>query len=142
MTSPRYGSVGWREFASNRTTILQKVDAAKQRNASRPVQTEYGALAEAAIRQWLTDFLPRKYGVTSGYIIPDLIETPGYKLYHHDVIIFDTLNAPVLWVDENPDQSELSRCLNRSLHGVFRFAERTSPRVEITMLVDHINNIS
>jgi hypothetical protein len=64
---------------------------------------------EAAIREWLNGFLPAKYRVTSGYIIPDVVQTPEYKLYHHDVIIFDALNAPVLWTEGNPDQSELGK---------------------------------
>ena len=89
--------------------ILRKYDAAKERSASRPVRTEHGVTGEAAIREWLTEFLPRKYGVTSGSIIPDLVETPGFKLYHYDVIIFDSLNAPILWVDDNPDQSQQGR---------------------------------
>jgi hypothetical protein len=109
MTSSRYGMVGWREFASNRANILRKYDAAKEVSASRPIKTEHGVTGEAAIREWLTSFLPKKYGVTSGSIIPDVLESPGYKLYYHDIIIFDALNAPVLWTDDNPDQSQQGR---------------------------------
>jgi hypothetical protein len=101
--------VGWQEFASNRTEILAKYDLAKVQEASRPIKTERGVTGEAAIREWLDSFLPAKYRVTSGYIIPDVVQTPDYKLYHHDVIIFDALNAPVLWTEGNPDQSELGR---------------------------------
>jgi hypothetical protein len=106
MTSTRYGMVGWQEFASNRTEILAKYDLAKLHESSRPVKTERGVTGEAAIREWLSGFLPIKYRVTSGYIIPDVLQTPDYKLYHHDVIIFDAINAPVLWTEGNPDQSE------------------------------------
>lgn len=106
MSSLRYGMVGWQEFASNRTAILSKYDLAKARESSRPLKTEHGNIGEAAIREWLTSFLPAKYGVTSGYIIPDVVQTPDYKLYHHDVIIFDAANAPTLWTEGNPDQSE------------------------------------
>jgi hypothetical protein len=106
MPSPRYGMVGWREFASNRTDILAKYDAAKARSASRPVKTQHGVAGEAALREWLSSFLPTKYRVTSGFIIPDVLESPGYKLYHYDVIIFDALNAPVLWTDGTSDQTE------------------------------------
>jgi hypothetical protein len=106
MTSPRYGIAGWQEFASNRLDILAKYDAAKARGVSRPVKTEHGVTGEAAFREWLGKFLPTKYRVTSGFIIPDVIQSPDYKLYHYDVIIFDALNAPVLWTDENPDQTE------------------------------------
>ena len=109
MTSSRYGSVGWREFASNRTSILRKYDSAKERSASRPVKTDHGVTGEAAIREWLAEFLPKKYGVTSGFVIPDLVETDGFKLYHYDIIIFDAFSAPILWVDDNPDQSQQGR---------------------------------
>jgi len=98
--------VGWQEFASNRTDILAKYDAAKSRGASRPIKTEHGVTGEAAFREWLSSFLPAKYRVTSGFIIPDVVETPAYKLYHYDIIIFDALNAPVLWTDANPDLAE------------------------------------
>jgi hypothetical protein len=101
--------VGWQEFATNRTEILAKHDRAKAQEASRPIKTERGVTGEAAIREWLNGFLPAKYRVTSGYIIPDVVQTPDYKLYHHDVIIFDALNAPVLWTEGNPDQSELGK---------------------------------
>jgi hypothetical protein len=60
------------------------------------------------IRNWLTEFLPTRYGVTSGYIIPDLIGS-SYKLYHYDIIIFDKINSPVLWTDKDFDTSELGR---------------------------------
>ena len=106
MNPSRYGMVGWREFASNRDDILAKYDVAKARAASRPVKTEHGTTGEAAFREWLAKFLPSKYGVTSGFIIPEIIQTPDFKLYHYDVVIFDALNAPVLWTDENPDQAE------------------------------------
>jgi hypothetical protein len=109
MSSKRYGMVGWQEFASNRTEILGKFDLAKTQESSRPIKTAHGVTGEAAIREWLSVFLPTKYGVTSGYIIPDIVQTPEYKLYHHDVIIFDALNAPVLWTEGNSDQSELGK---------------------------------
>jgi|SRR5579871_359937 len=106
MNTSRYGTVGWQEFASNRSQILAEYDLAKVQEASRPVQTEHGVTGEAAIRQWLGNFLPGKYRVTSGYIIPDVVQTADYKLYQHDVIIFDAQNAPVLWTEGNPDQTD------------------------------------
>jgi hypothetical protein len=121
MTPTRYGTVGWQEFASNRSQILAQYDLANAHEASRPVKTEHGVTGEAAIRQWLTDFLPGKYRVTSGYIIPDIIQTTDYKLYHHDVIIFDAQNAPVLWTEGNPDQSDQGKkraIPARYVHGV------------------------
>ena len=88
MENARYGMVGWREFKSNRTDILATYDAAKARAASRPVKTEHGDTGEAAFREWLGASLPAKYRVTSGFIIPDIVQAPDYKLYHYDVIIF------------------------------------------------------
>lgn len=101
--------VGWQEFASNRTEILSKYDLARVQEASRPIKTQRGVAGEAAIREWLSVFLPAKYRVTSGYIIPDIVQTSDYRLYHHDVIVFDALNAPVLWTEGNPDQSDLGK---------------------------------
>jgi hypothetical protein len=98
--------VGWQEFASNRSQILAQYDLAKAQEASRPLKTQRGVTGEAAIRQWLANFLPRKYLVTPGYIIPDIVQTDDYKLYEHDVIIFDAQNAPILWTEGNPDQSD------------------------------------
>ena len=68
------------------------------------MKTEHGPASEASIRAWLESFLPSKYGVTSGYIIPGLI-SEAYTLYHYDVIIYDRLNSPTLWIEDNPDQS-------------------------------------
>jgi hypothetical protein len=48
--------------------------------------------------------------VTSGYVIPDLLAvSPRYDLPHFDVIIYDALEAPVLWVNAHPDQSALGQ---------------------------------
>jgi hypothetical protein len=106
MDESRYGMVGWREFASNREAILAKYDIAKAQIASRPVKVDHGSVGEASLREWLKAFLPKKYDVTSGFVIPDIIAIEGYRLYHYDVIIYDGLNAPVLWTEANPDQAE------------------------------------
>jgi len=105
MTDKKYGFFGWKEFEGNRNEILREYDRSKEVNQSKPVQVEHGIAGEAAIRRWLEVTLPEKYGITSGYIIPDLIVSDNYKLYHYDVIIFDKINAPILWVDGNYDQS-------------------------------------
>ena len=46
--------------------------------------------------------------MTSGYIIPN-IRTVSYRLNHYDVIVYDALNSPVLWAENNPDNSEQGR---------------------------------
>src|SRR5437762_10353761 len=61
-----------------------------------------------AKRQCANGFRPtfrRNMGVTSGYIIPDVVAVE-YKLYHFDLLIYDQLNSPMLWSDGDYDQSE------------------------------------
>ena len=100
----RYGLVGWKEFHNNRKEILSEFKRAKEYNVSRPVRVQHGKAGEAAVRKWLSDYLPKKYGVTSGFVIPDVIAAE-YKLYHFDVLIYDRINSPELWSDGDYDQS-------------------------------------
>jgi len=106
--SAEYGFFGWREFRRNRKDIIAEFLKAKEYNASRPVHTAHGPAGEAALRNWLSNFLPSKYGVTSGYVIPDEIVT-AYTLYHFDVIVYDALNSPVMWIDGDYDTSDQGR---------------------------------
>lgn len=103
-----YGFVGWKEFQQNRQDLLDEFFRSESYNKSRPVRTEHGFAAEAAFRRWLASFLPKRFGVTSGYIIPDFL-SEKYQLNHFDVIIYDELNSPVLWVDGDADSSEQGR---------------------------------
>ncbi|MFN0018005.1 MAG: DUF6602 domain-containing protein [Pirellulaceae bacterium] len=100
----RYGILGWKEFHNARREILDEFNRSIRYNASRPVQTEHGVAGEAMLRNWLSTFLPRKFGVTSGYVIPDIMAS-NHTLYHFDVLIYDASNAPVLWVDGTYDDS-------------------------------------
>ncbi len=108
MVDGRYGMSGWKEFHRNRLDIIAEVDRVKELTENRPVKTAHGDAAEAQIRKWLSEFLPKKYAVTSGYIVPNLYNDAN-KLYHYDIIIYDSLNAPVLWVEGNSDNSEQGR---------------------------------
>ena len=60
---------GWVEFITEKLVILDAFERSKIRIVNRPTQTGKGSVAEAECRQWLTRFLPKKYNVTSGYII-------------------------------------------------------------------------
>lgn len=100
-----YGSIGWREFADVRSELLNAVESSKARNTSRPVPTAHGVAAEAQFRKVLSEYLPGKYGVASGYIIPNFV-AEKYRLDHYDVIIYDKLNSPVLWIEGNADDSD------------------------------------
>lgn len=101
----KYGNLGWQEFLNNRTDLIQEYERALSKNQNRPVRTSHGNAGEAAVRTFLEGFLPQKYGVTSGYIIPDII-CQEYVLYHYDIIIYDKFNSPILWVESNYDDSE------------------------------------
>jgi hypothetical protein len=61
---------------------------------------ENGLGAERAFRSMLQDFLPLRYGVTKGKVVNPAGDMSG----HCDVIIYDRLNCPVLYVDENENQ--------------------------------------
>jgi hypothetical protein len=104
----RYGMFGWKEFHRNRKDILVEFDRAKEYNSSRPVQTEHGNAGEAELRRWLSGYLPTRFGVTSGYVIPDVV-VGSYELYHFDVIIYDAVASPVLWIDGDRDSSDQGR---------------------------------
>jgi hypothetical protein len=100
----RYGMAGWKQFLQNRRDILCEVDKLLEQTSSRPIKTAHGEAGEAKIREWLSEFLPKKYAVTSGYIIPSVYDDQGTQ-YHFDVIVYDALESPILWVEGNKDQS-------------------------------------
>jgi hypothetical protein len=99
---------GWKQFISSKIRLINEFDIAYQQNASHKVRTSHGRVAESLLRRWLDDFFPKKYAVTSGYVIsaglPFSTKTP-----HYDVIIYDCLNSPVLWVEGNHDSSHQGR---------------------------------
>jgi hypothetical protein len=105
-----FPSQGWKQFLTSRHEILDAYDRAKERAKSHEVETYHGRVAEAQLRNWLSGFLPKKYGVTSGYIV-----SPGLrhdqKTPHYDVIIYDSQNSPVLWIEGDPDRSEQGRSI-------------------------------
>ena len=49
-------------------------------------------VAEAELRKWLSGFLPKRYGVTSGYIVSPGLKS-AEKIPHFDVIIYDQLEV-------------------------------------------------
>ena len=56
-----------------------------------------GEAREEAIREFLGNYLPKKYGVTSG----EVVTRGGTHSHAADVIIYDSLHCPVLYVGEN-----------------------------------------
>lgn len=103
-----YGQYGWREFHRNRQNILDEFDKIIQQTVNRPVKSAQGTAIEAYLRSWLSEFLPKKFAVTSGYIIPNLF-IDSLNLYHYDIIIYDNIESPILWTEGNKDNSELGQ---------------------------------
>ena len=61
---------------------------------------EKGLGNEQIFRELLKDFLPSRYGIAKGKIVNWL----GNMSKHCDVIIYDTVNCPTLFIDENDNQ--------------------------------------
>lgn len=95
---------GWKQFLMGKQEILERYDKAKVHSTAHIVSTSHGNVAEAEFRKWLINFLPKKYGVTSGYIVSQFVSDKK-KMPHYDVIIYDALNSPILWIEDNNDNS-------------------------------------
>lgn len=101
---------GWKQFLNARDEMLSAYDRARELSRKRDVQTKHGIVAEAEFRKWLANFLPKRYGVTSGYIISQGTAN-SENFVHYDVIIYDQLESPILWIDDSPDSSNQGRSL-------------------------------
>lgn len=106
----QFPSQGWKQFLTARKEILDAFDRAREKARSHEVETYHGKVAEAEFRKWLASFLPKRFGVTSGYIISTGLKSTD-KAPHFDVIIYDQLESPVLWIEDHPDVSSQGRSL-------------------------------
>ncbi len=61
---------------------------------------EKGLANEEIVRQVLGEFLPKKYGIAKGKVIND----EGKMSRQCDLIIYDSLNCPTLFIDDNRNQ--------------------------------------
>src|ERR1043166_5488319 len=93
-------SGAWDQFLIGRRQMLADYARAREHSSGLPVQVAHGHVAEATFRAWLESFLPKRFGVTPGYIRGQQLNTP-YHHAHFDVIIYDQLNAPVLGFKSN-----------------------------------------
>lgn len=100
----RIGTQGWQQFLARKQEMLYQYDLAKIYSKSHIVQVSHGNVAEASFRRFLTEFLPKRYGVCSGYIVSQKFKD-NEKFPHYDIIIYDQINSPVLWTEENFDHS-------------------------------------
>lgn len=101
---------GWKQFLTARKEMLDTFDSAREKAKGHEVETYHGRVAEAAFRKWLGGFLPKRFGVTAGYVISQGIKS-DQRAPHFDVIIYDALNAPVLWIEGDSDTSLAGRSM-------------------------------
>ncbi len=109
-TKIEFPTQGWKQFLTTRKELLDAFDRARDKAKSHEVETYHGKVAEAEFRKWLSSFLPKKYGVTSGYIVSPGLKSKD-KTPHFDVIIYEQLESPILWVEDYPDVSPQGRSL-------------------------------
>lgn len=105
-----FPSQGWVQILTARREILDAFDRAREQARIHEVETFHGRVAEASSRKWLSEFLPKRYGVTSGYVVSPGLPS-SVKAPHFDVIIYDQLESPILWVEETADSSRHGRSL-------------------------------
>ncbi len=94
------GAPGWRQFAARKTEMLAAYDDARLKARGHRVQTHHGNVAEGLVRTWLEGFLPRRFGVASGFIVPEHGPTDHFP--HYEVVIYDQLVSPTLWHEDVP----------------------------------------
>ncbi len=108
-TPMRMKHVGVDSFFAEKAKLLDSYNRAKDQNAEEPVQVDHGVVAESLVRRWLRAFLPKRFGVTKGYIITPSLGYEG-ALEEWDVIIYDALESPILYTKGDPE-SELKQAI-------------------------------
>jgi hypothetical protein len=98
-------------FLHGRADMLHAYDKARAFGRYRPTQTDHGNVAEAEFRRWMASVLPARYGVTSGFLLRQGFKEDGREesLKHYDVIVYDQIESPILWLADNADASEQGR---------------------------------
>lgn len=138
-----FPSQGWKQILTARKKMLDAYDRAREQARSHEVETFHGKVAEAACREWLGGFLPKRYGVTSGYVV-----SPGLghldKTPHFDVIIYDQVESPTLWIEENPDHSNQGRSLAIPVEHVLAILEVKSSfsAQTVRQAIEHLRDLS
>ena len=109
MAAPkRRKHIGVESFLAERKKLLNAYDLVKQQTNDDPVKTDHGVAAEALVRDWLSTFLPQRFGVCKGYIITSNLDYEG-PLEEWDVIIYDAIESPILYTRETKGQLEAEK---------------------------------
>jgi hypothetical protein len=138
-----FPTLGWKQMLTSRMEILDAYDRAREQSRAHEIETYHGNVAEAACRKWLLSFLPKRFGVTSGYIISPGLPSSA-KAPHFDVIIYDQLESPVLWVEESADTSPQGRSLAIPVEFVRAVVEVKSQLTTTTVkkAIEHLRDLS
>lgn len=122
--------------------MLDAFDRAREKARSHEVEVFHGKVAEAEFRKWLSGFLPKRYGVTPGYIVSPGLKSSD-KTPHFDVIIYDQLESPVLWVEDSPDVSPQGHSLAipvEYVRGVLEVKSAFSPST-VDSAMEHLKDL-
>ncbi|MGF1761567.1 hypothetical protein L4D76_27420 [Photobacterium sagamiensis] len=134
------GYHGYQEFNFVREKIVSEYEYAKKKYQNRPVKTEHGNVSESLLVNWLKESLPKKYGVTSGYVIPDLY-VEKYKVYHFDIIIYDKLESPVLWMEPSDNNTKARAIPAKHIFAIYEVKASLRPK-SISDALEKLDSIS
>jgi hypothetical protein len=116
--------------------MLDAFDRARRKAKDHEIETYHGGVGERRVRKWLRTFLPRKYGVTAGYVVSQGIRDE--KLPHFDVIIYDRLESPILWVEESGGRGEQARAVPAEhVRAVLEVKASLTPK-SVGSAIDHL----
>ena len=141
--TPQFPSQGWKQILTARKDMLDAYDRAREQARSHEVETYHGKVAEAKYREWLAGFLPKRFGVTSGYIVSAGLDS-AQKTPHFDVIIYDALESPALWIEDNPDSSAGGRSMAIPVEHVRAVLEVKShfSATTVRASIDHLRDLA
>jgi len=132
---------GSKQFLTAKHELLSHFDLAKDKARGHAVMTYHGCFVEEKFRVWLQSFLPKKFGVCAGYVVSQGL-TASKKFPHFDVIIYDAINSPTLWVEELSNNTSKSMAI--PVEHVFAVLEikSTLDTSTIEHAINHINDLS
>lgn len=92
----RFKHIGVDAFQTMRKKLLYDYEVAKDQTHDDAAKVEHGNVGESVVRNWLEEFLPKRFGVCKGYIITKNLDYSG-PLEEWDIIIYDALESPILF---------------------------------------------
>lgn len=130
MQPKRLKHLGVDSFLTERKNILNLYDKAKEQTSDDPVKVDHGFEGEALVRDWLSTFLPKRFGVCKGFIITTNLELEG-TLEEWDIIIYDAIESPILYTrgETGKNENEIKRAIPiEYVRGVIEVKATLSPK--------------